>query len=313
VIATLLQVPQENPMPKQTADGTAPSTESPKCGLVMPIATFGDYPQSHWTAVEAILREALTEVGFDAKLVSQETTSGVIHQRIITNLYTNDIVVCDVSARNPNVMFELGMRLAFDKPTIIVKDNDTPFSFDISGIEHLTYPRSLTYADIVSFKEKLGQMVVDTSKAAASDPSYSTFLKHVAGVKPARIDIQEVPFQDFLLKQLEDIRSRIDSLQYSPVANMIHNDLFDQNRYLPKYEFTIDTSGASRENVNSLGAYISRNPFASEVSYIYSDTKNELSFKMPLRAKYMRDISFEMERLGIEASRLKQVGMVPAS
>ncbi len=55
------------------------------------------------------------------------------------------IVVCDISARNANVMFELGMRLAFDKPTVIIKDERTPYSFDISSIEHLDYPSDLRY------------------------------------------------------------------------------------------------------------------------------------------------------------------------
>lgn len=118
----------------------------PMCGLIMPIAAMGDYEEGHWSSVEQILSEAIGEAGFDAKLVSQETASGVIHQRIITNLYTNPLVVCDVSGRNPNVMFELGIRLAFDKPTVIVKDDETPFSFDTNPIEHVPYPKSLKYA-----------------------------------------------------------------------------------------------------------------------------------------------------------------------
>jgi hypothetical protein len=35
------------------------------------------------------------------------------------------------------------MRLAFDRPTIIVKDDLTTYSFDTSPIEHLEYPRDL--------------------------------------------------------------------------------------------------------------------------------------------------------------------------
>lgn len=202
----------------------------PQCGLVMPIAAFGDYPQSHWASVEAILRESLDEAGFDAKLVSQETTSGVIHQRIISNLYTNDIVVCDVSARNPNVMFELGMRLAFDKPTIIVKDDETPFSFDISAIEHITYPRSLTYAEIVKFKSTLAQHVKDTDKAAKDDKNYSTFLKHLSGVRPAKLDIKEIPAQDFISRQIDDLRQLVERQIYvnANSSNLVRNALSAQ-------------------------------------------------------------------------------------
>lgn len=70
-------------------------------------------------------------------------------------MYENPIVVCDVSGKNPNVMFELGIRLAFDKPTIIIKDDKTSYSFDTSPIEHLEYPRDLRYNRIEDFKSKL--------------------------------------------------------------------------------------------------------------------------------------------------------------
>jgi hypothetical protein len=67
---------------------------------------------------------------------------GVIQKRIVQNLYSSDVIVCDVSGKNPNVMFELGMRLAFDKPTLIVKDDKTDYSFDTGIIEHVPYPRT---------------------------------------------------------------------------------------------------------------------------------------------------------------------------
>jgi hypothetical protein len=49
-------------------------------------------------------------------------------------------------------MLELGMRLAFDKPAVIVKDDKTDYSFDTSSIEHLAYPRDLRFSKIKSFK-----------------------------------------------------------------------------------------------------------------------------------------------------------------
>lgn len=235
-------------------------TDKPKCGLIMPIAAFGNYPQSHWSSVEEILREALDDAGYEAKLVSQENASGVIHQRIITNLYTNEIVVCDVSARNPNVMFELGMRLAFDKPTIIIKDDDTPFSFDISAIEHLQYPRSLVYSEIVKFKNELSQRVIDTAKAAVNDKNYSTFLKHVSGVQPAKIEIQEVPIQQFISQQLDELRliiEKTNSQRFSippPSPEIVANITPAGSR------FTIMVKGISdadaREIVNDLSEKI---------------------------------------------------------
>lgn len=70
---------------------------------------------------------------------------GVIQKRIVQGVYGADLIVCDVSCKNSNVMFELGMRLAFDKPTVIIKDDKTDYTFDTGVIEHITYPRDLRF------------------------------------------------------------------------------------------------------------------------------------------------------------------------
>ena len=127
----------------------------PTCGVVMPISAIDDCSEAHWSDVLEILTEAIDDAGFEANLVSNADDVGIIQKRIIQNLYDNPIVVCDVSGKNPNVMFQLGMRLAFDRPTIIIKDNKTSYSFDTSPIEHLEYPRDLRFSKIVEFKDRL--------------------------------------------------------------------------------------------------------------------------------------------------------------
>jgi len=102
------------------------------CGLVMPISAIDGCNEQHWQDVKEIISSAVENAGFQANLVSYADDVGIIQKRIIQNLYQNPVVVCDVSGKNPNVMFELGLRLAFDKPTIIIKDDITTYSFDTS-------------------------------------------------------------------------------------------------------------------------------------------------------------------------------------
>lgn len=76
------------------------------CGLVMPISEIDGCSETHWAEVQDILSDAIEETGFEANLVSNADDVGLIHKRIIQNLYENPLVVCDVSGKNPNVMFE---------------------------------------------------------------------------------------------------------------------------------------------------------------------------------------------------------------
>ena len=156
------------------------------CGLIMPISAIDGYPAEHWKEVKNILIsavESINEVKFEVNLVSDSDDSGIIQKTIVQNIFDSDIVICDVSAKNPNVMFELGMRLTFDKATIIVKDNITGYSFDTGIIEHISYPKDLRFQAIVDFKNKLAEKVLATYQKSINDSEYSTFLKVLENLK----------------------------------------------------------------------------------------------------------------------------------
>jgi len=177
----------------------------------MPISSMDDYTAEHWEEVREIIREALSSECFSIDLVSDSDDIGVIQSRIVNNLYHDDIVICDVSGKNPNVMFELGMRLAFDKPTIIIKDNATNYSFDTSIIEHLSYPKDLHYPSISGFKTALLTKTKATLKAH-SEGNHSTFLAHFGEYTAAKVDSKEVPQAEFILKSLQNLESQVTKL-----------------------------------------------------------------------------------------------------
>lgn len=191
------------------------------CGVVMPISTIDGCSESHWTDVFDIVTEAIEDAGFEANLVSNAEDVGIIQKRIIQNLYDNPIVVCDVSGKNPNVMFELGMRLAFDKPTVIIKDDKTTYSFDTSAIEHLDYPRDLRFSRIVDFKTRLSEKIVATHNRAATDPNFTTFLKHFGEFTVAKLDKKEVSGQEFIMQELRNIGSAVRSLEFGNGRNRV--------------------------------------------------------------------------------------------
>lgn len=182
------------------------------CGIVMPISAIDTCSEDHWRDVREILSDAIEEAGFVPQLVSDADDVGIIQKRIIQNLYENPVVVCDVSGKNPNVMFELGMRLAFDKPTIIVKDDKTSYSFDTSPIEHLSYPRDLRFSRIVEFKEELVEKIKATHEKSKNDRSYTTFLKHFGTFKVVKLDTEIVPQDRMVLEELRSLREMVVSM-----------------------------------------------------------------------------------------------------
>jgi hypothetical protein len=190
-------------------------TKHGKCGIVMPISPTEGYPLEHWPEVLAILKAVATESGFDPNPVNDAIDVGIIQKRIIQNLYSNEIVICDVSSKNPNVMFELGMRLAFDKPTIIIKDDQTDYSFDTAPIEHLTYPKDLNYSKILKFQSELKDKLLGTWTKFKDDPRASTFLKAFGEFHVATLETKEVPANQLVLDEIRELRTELFAMHRS--------------------------------------------------------------------------------------------------
>lgn len=200
-------------MEKKEEIKTKNKENKPVCGIIMPISAIDGCPSEHWAEVKNIISESICTAGYNPNLVSNADDIGIIQKRIIQNIYSNDIVVCDVSGKNPNVMFELGMRLAFDKPAIIIIDDKTDYSFDTSPIEHLSYPRDLRYNKILDFKDQLAKKIKATAEMAKNDSNYTTFLKNFGSFEIAHVEKKPGTINDILLERLDYISSRLDRLE----------------------------------------------------------------------------------------------------
>jgi len=58
---------------------------------------------------------------------------------IIENLVTSDIVIADLSGRNPNVFYELGVRHAVNNKTILIAEDLDDIPFDLRGLRAIVY------------------------------------------------------------------------------------------------------------------------------------------------------------------------------
>lgn len=218
-------------MTKSIDKGKSPATIT--CGLVMPISPIDSCSSEHWDEVKNIVSEAIKSIDdpvFTIKLVSDADDSGVIQKRIVQNIFNSDIIVCDVSGKNPNVMFELGMRLAFDKPTIIIKDDKTDYSFDTGIIEHVPYPRDLRYTRVVTFKSALADKVLATHRAALKDPDHSTFLKNFGKFQVASLIESVIPADKLVIEMLSELQTEVSNLRRSLPRNVTR---INRNTYVP--------------------------------------------------------------------------------
>jgi len=181
----------------------------------MPISDIEGYPAGHWAEVKSIITAAvrlLADIPFEVELVSASQVTGVIQKRIVQRLYSDDIVICDVSAKNANVMFELGMRLAFDKPTVVIKDDRTPYIFDTGPLEHIEYPSTLRHSQIEVFQKTLAARVKATYEKSIDGTDSTSYLKSFGTFEVAKISTKYVEGQDLVIAELREMRQEMSLL-----------------------------------------------------------------------------------------------------
>lgn len=183
----------------------------------MPISAIDGCSAEHWNEVKTIITEAVESHAnpcFKVRLVSEADDIGVIQKRIVQNVYASDVVICDVSGKNPNVMFELGLRLAFDKATVLIKDDKTDYSFDTGVIEHIPYPRDLRFARMVAFRTALVEKVIATHQAAKTQGSkYSMFLKNFGTFQVANLEQTSVTPDALLVEAVRDLQQDVQRMR----------------------------------------------------------------------------------------------------
>ncbi len=103
--------------------------------VIMP---FTEKHESHQKGFfQEVLRSLITPAGRDAGFNVKTANiqgSDVIQSTIINELLDADLVIADLTEHNPNVLFELGVRMAENKPVALIKATGTGRIFDVDNL-----------------------------------------------------------------------------------------------------------------------------------------------------------------------------------
>lgn len=120
--------------------------ENKDCFVIMPIAECDGYEPDHFAHVYSdIIKPAVAKTEYTATRADEVKETNLIHLDILKKLIDAPIAICDLSTRNPNVLFELGIRQAFDKPVVLIQEKGTPKIFDIAPLRYLEYSKDMRY------------------------------------------------------------------------------------------------------------------------------------------------------------------------
>ena len=91
-----------------------------------------------------MVRPVLADLQFDVDVAHEIAAPGNINDQVIRRLIEADLVVANLTSLNPNVMYELGVRHATNRPVVILKQDDgIRLPFDVSSERTLFYKNDM--------------------------------------------------------------------------------------------------------------------------------------------------------------------------
>lgn len=158
------------------------------CFIIMPIADVDGYPAGHFKHVyENIIAPSCEMAGYQAVRADDVKATNLIHLDILKKLIEAPVAICDLSSRNPNVLFELGIRQAFDRPVVLIQESGTPKIFDIAPLRYLEYSRDMKYHDVLHSQGELKDAIEATVAAGLEAGNVNSIVKLLALNESAKI------------------------------------------------------------------------------------------------------------------------------
>ncbi|MGM7839107.1 hypothetical protein [Yersinia enterocolitica] len=181
------------------------------CFVIMPIADVPSYESGHFNRVyQHLIAPACKRAGFKPIRADEVNSSNMIVLDILKKIVECDMAICDLSSRNPNVLYELGLRQAFNKKTVLIKDRITTSPFDVQAFRYAEYDNSLRVDYVQNEIVSLAASIKSTYEAQNDVNSIVQLLQ----IEPAKIGekTQLSTTDTIILTAIKNLTNRVDNL-----------------------------------------------------------------------------------------------------
>jgi len=192
------------------------------CFVIMPISDQDDYEKGHFARVyQHIIKPACELAGFKPVRADDEVKTNYIVVDIIKKVLDSHIVICDLSAKNPNVLYELGIRQSFNKKSVLIKDKKTNRIFDIQGLRTIDYDENLRIDEVQKSISTIAKTIKETYEQ--NDDEVNSLIQ-LLSIKPAELKSFEISQESsIIMDSLNDISNRLYNIENKEKRNFLHS------------------------------------------------------------------------------------------
>jgi hypothetical protein len=186
-----------------------------KCFVIMPISMpphlaerYGER-HDHFTRIyDALIAPAVERAGL-APVGPSRTGTENIQAAIINDLHDADLVLADLSALNPNVFLELGIRSALDKPVCLVYDGLDRLPFDSGTLNTHRYDPVPLYELNVEIARMAAHIESTVEKSDGRNELWKFFGSAAATVPTAELEPEDATLRAKIDRLTELVEHRV--------------------------------------------------------------------------------------------------------
>jgi hypothetical protein len=145
---------------------STPATMTNKtCFVMQPFAPpYGGYYETMFEP--AIERSGLRSIRADAEIFG----TGKVMDQVWRGIKSADVLVAELTTKNANVYYELGIAHALGKPVVLIASNESDVPFDLRHIRVIYYDMTDPF-----WGSKLIDKIADNIRSALEDPEEAIF------------------------------------------------------------------------------------------------------------------------------------------
>lgn len=129
------------------------------CFVIMPFSNTESCTKEQWSEIyETLIRQAVVSSGYNYECFRACLDIGNIIKDILVNLNRADIVIADLTDKNPNVFYELGVRHALRDVAILITQSIDDVPFDLRHYALIEYDWK-TRRGRGEFNERIGKIL----------------------------------------------------------------------------------------------------------------------------------------------------------
>ena len=163
VVDISYEMGSQSPLPQAQvkSDKALKPTKSGNAFVMMPFA------EPHGSYYEKIYKPAIEKAGMTpVRADSDIFGAGKIVDQIWTGIKAAAVLVAELTTRNPNVFYELGLAHALKKPVVLVSSNEGDVPFDLKHVRVIYYDVSDPF-----WGQKLIDKVSENIQSAMTNPN----------------------------------------------------------------------------------------------------------------------------------------------